>query len=156
MAGAMTLNRNRALLSIPIALPALLLLGGCAAQGTFPSLARRAQEDVPGRVSGTAQPAPPSAAAAPLPAPRPADTASVGELRSAASAAHARFTAQRDQVDALTRAARDAAPGSEAWATASVALAGLRTDHDALVGIQADLDGIDTRRPRPGDRMGRR
>ena len=141
MAGAMIRHRKCALL------PALTLLlaGSCSTQGQFPSLARRAQEDVPGRVAGTVQPAPAAPVITLPPVTATDDNARLGELRSAANAAHDRFAAAREQADRLTAAARAAAPGSEPWAVASVALSDLTSQHDALVGILADIEAIDIR-----------
>ena len=56
-----------------------------------------------------------------------------------------RFAAARARADQLTAAARDAAPGSDAWAAGSVALSDLTAQHDALVGILADIEAIDVR-----------
>lgn len=124
---------------------AVLVVAGCASPGQFPSLARRAQEDVPGRISGTAPPVAPAPQVT-LPAVTATDdNARLGELRSAANAARSRFEEKRGAADARTAAARDAAPGSEAWATATVALSDLTAEHDALVGILADIEAIDVR-----------
>ncbi|HEY6870994.1 MAG TPA: hypothetical protein VI199_14665 [Novosphingobium sp.] len=124
---------------------ALLLAGGCSTQGKFPSLARRAQEDVPGRVAGTVQPAPAAPVVTLPPVTGADDNARLGELRTAANVAHERFVAARPRADQLTAAARDTAPGSDAWAAASVALSDLTTQHDALVGLLADIEAIDVR-----------
>lgn len=136
----MILHHKAALVPLLVA-----LLAGCATPGQFPSLARRAQEDVPGRIGGTVQPAPAAPAVVVPDLSGADDSARLGALRSAANEAHSRFAAKRTTADALTEAARAAPAGSEAWATASVALSDLTTEHDALVGILADIEAIDIR-----------
>lgn len=119
------------------ALPALLALSACNAdRSRFPSLAIRPAE----RAYGTAQPMAPA-----VPASAAASTglsAKVAALREAALAAHARFTAQQGDAVRLISAAKGAAPGTEAWSRAAIALAGLTSARGEGMIPLADLDRL--------------
>lgn len=120
----------------------VLILSGCAADyDNYPSLARRPAE----RVSGTAEVTP--AVVAPLPpAPPPsADLlARLGQLGDQAAAAHREFSGRRAHAEEVVTAARGAAVGSEGWAQANVALAGLETARSQAMIALADLDALYT------------
>ena len=120
------------LLPPAIALP--VLLAGCAAPtGEFPSLAIRDAE----RVSGTMEPP------APPPAPPPpvlADAGGVDALLAAARAAHADFTAALPAARTRVSAGAGAAPGSDNWAAAQIALAELQSGRSRVSVPMADLD----------------
>lgn len=94
-----------------------LALTGCVSGKQFPSLALRPAERADGSVT---RPLPPQSA----PGATPSDSsAQLAQLQETARAAHVRFAARRAGAE---RAAADAGPlGSESWAAASVALAGL-------------------------------
>ncbi len=126
--------------AIPVLALALLALGGCASanRSRFPSLERRDAE----RQYGTALPVTvPStgAQAAPLPA-NTGFAARVSALRDRAQDAHRAFSAQQGAATRLAAAARGAAPGSEAWSLAQVALAGLDSARSEGMIAMADLD----------------
>ena len=140
MAAAMTLLRKSAVLPPLVA----ILLTGCASSGRFPSLARRAQEGDPARITGTvAVPAAsePSGPVAPSADPTGPE-ADPAVLRREASAARDSFLAHQPRADQLTRAAQGAATGSEAWSQAAVALAELTAAHDATLAALAGLDSL--------------
>lgn len=122
---------------------AAILLSGCAGSGQFPSLARRPQEDVPGRITGTLS-APPVAAstASPEPAVEAADQGQADRLMAQARTARESFLARRGRADQLARAASGAQPGSEAWSVAAVSLAELSSARDSTVTALADMDAI--------------
>jgi hypothetical protein len=116
-----------------------LLLAGCAADTTnYPSLTRRAAE----RISGTSEVVPATPALQP-PAPPSADrVARLAQLGEQAEAAHSEFMGRRDEAAQLVAAARGASVGSENWARASVALAGLETARSQAMIALADLDAL--------------
>jgi hypothetical protein len=154
----MALGMNRPLACFAAS---VFLLTGCAASSDYPSLARRpaegsigadpaicpANKDIlalaegePGRVGGTAQPAP--AIDIPPPAVKPSRdlTTRLAQLVEQAQAAHGRFGAATPQAERTISAASGAAEGSEAWSVASVALSALESARsDALVAL-AELD----------------
>ena len=120
-----------------LALPAAaLMLAGCAGapEGAFPSLAIRDVE----RVTGTLAPPPVFTPAAPA----PATLDRLAALRADAAEAHARFLAAAPAARASIGAASRAATGSERWARAQVALAGLETIRGQAMIALADLDRI--------------
>lgn len=130
-------------LSIRIAAPlgALLALTACNAdRSRFPSLAIRPAE----RAYGTGQQAAP-AEARPLTMQISANTnlaARVKGLRDAARAAHQRFLDQHGAALRLVEAARGAAPGSEVWSRATIALAGLVSARSEGMVALAELDRL--------------
>ena len=124
----------------PLPLLASLILAGCASPGSYPSLAHRPQEDVPGRITGTLTP--PAATPGEQPAGRPPAPTNLAALRAEAEAAHARFGGQRQRDEKVIRAGRQAAPGSEAWSLGAVALADLTGAHDATVAALAAIDTL--------------
>lgn len=130
-------------LSIRVAAPlaTLLVLSACNAdRSRFPSLAIRPAE----RAYGTAQ--------APAPTASPVTAASTGAtadlaarvaaLRETAMAAHTRFAAQRGAATSLIGAAKGAAPGTEAWSRAAIALAGLTSARGEGLVALSDLDRL--------------
>ena len=107
----------------------------CAsAPGDYPSLAVRDAE----RVSGTLQPAEPYV---PPPA-SPAVLANAGSLVEQAAAAHESYRGKLGGARAAVQTARGAGFGSEPWAVASVAIAGLETERSRAMIALADLDRL--------------
>lgn len=121
-------------------LPALLL-SACAARSDYPSLALRDAE----RISGSAEPAPAESPAPAPPQPPSGDmVARLGQLVEQARAAHGLFNERRGAAERTIAAGAGAATGSEGWATASVALAGLESARsEAMIALGA-LDEIYT------------
>jgi hypothetical protein len=126
-------------LSIRIGAPlvVMLALSACNAdRSRFPSLAIRPAEKA---YNTSQQPAPaPTASVTPT-----ADLpARVAALREKATASHARFTAQQASATKLVDAAKGAAPGTEAWSRAAIALAGLTSARgEGMIAI-SDLDRL--------------
>ncbi len=92
----------------------VLILGGCAASGEYPSLARRTYEVAP------AEPV-----AAPTPAPVPADAAldnRVATIVGRATAGVAGFDTAAESARAAVISAGSASPGSEPWILAQLAI----------------------------------
>ncbi len=153
------MNRVPALLAAASA----IVLSGCASAGDYPSLARRPAEGSvspdpaicpanreilaladdglePGRVAGSAQPAPALSIPRAPTAPSRDLTTRLAQLVEQARAAHSRFGDRRAAAERAVAAGSGAAQGSEAWAAASVALSGLETARsDALVAL-GELD----------------
>ena len=126
-------------ISVTLAAGSLLLLTACASDTTnYPSLARRDVERAAAAPSPTPSPAPGPVAAGP-------DTALAARLAgmiAAAHDAHRRFGAARGRAEGTIASGAGAAPGSEAWATASIALAGVESARsDAMIAL-ADLDAL--------------
>jgi hypothetical protein len=137
---ASLLHQTSARKSVAVMAIALFGLAGCASadRSRFPSLQRRPAE----RLYGTVLPVPaPDATAEPIaPPPSAGIAARVEALRSQADEAHRAFSAQQAQAERLAAAARGAAPGSEAWSSAQVALAGLDSARSRGMIAMADLD----------------
>ena len=113
-----------------------LTVSACAADTmNYPSLARRPGERAVDRA------APP----APLPATAATDSALAARLAALvdqAREAHARFGLRRDRAERAISAGGGSAPGSDPWATASIALADLESARsDAMIAL-ADLDQL--------------
>jgi hypothetical protein len=128
---------NRAPALYITAIPAALLLAGCATASTqFPSLAIRDSE----RVSGTmATPATPVAPPAP---PSSATLAQLDQLLATVRASHAAFTTATPAARRVVANARGAALGSDAWSAAQVAVAGLESSRsDGMIAL-GDLDRL--------------
>ncbi|KUR72916.1 hypothetical protein AQZ52_06855 [Novosphingobium fuchskuhlense] len=126
-------------LSIRLVAPlaAFLALSACSAdRSRFPSLAIRPAERAY-QTGQRAMPAPPSGAAATADLP-----ARVATLNEKATAAHARFVAQKAAATALINAARSTAPGTEAWSRAAIALAGLSAARGEGMVALSDLDRL--------------
>jgi len=148
MPGAMT----RLAKSAPALLCAVFALSGCGTDRDFPSLARRPAEfavdggqaaTTPGRFGGSAQPAPRVGDATVTQQPvSPELSARLRQLEGAAREAHARFEAKRARTGALTAAARSAAPASEAWSVATVAIADLETARSDTMVSLGELDRL--------------
>jgi len=121
---------NRALLLVP-------LLGACATPAEdYPSLAIRDAE----RVSGTLQPAP---ATPYVPPPTPATVlGQLDRLAADAASAHRIFLGEAPAARSTVAAARGAEFGSDGWARASVALAGLESARSRAMIALADLDRL--------------
>ena len=121
------------------ALPVLLAaqLAACAApSGEFPSLAIRDAE----RVKVTAAPVDPVPAAPP--APELADPGDAGEWLERAQAAHREFQQALPAASSKITAGQGAAPGTDRWADAQIALAALQTARSRLNVAVAELDRL--------------
>ena len=121
------------------ALCASLLLSACASPGEYPSLARRDAE----RIGGSAEPATPEPQMPSVPAdPDAGLLARLEAIEVRARAADARLRQQHPRAESLVTAASGAAPGSEAWSVATVALSGLESARsDAMLAL-AEVDGL--------------
>ena len=121
---------NRALLLVP-------LLAACAtADGEYPSLAIRDAE----RVGGTFEPVAPTPY---VPPPTPAAVVDrLARLAADAASAHRAFLAEAPAARSAVAAAGGAAFGSDGWARASVALAGLESARSQAMIALADLDRL--------------
>ena len=120
--------------------PALLLvplLAACAtADETYPSLAIRDAE----RVSGTLEPVAPAPY---VPPPTPAAVVDrLDRLAADAASAHRAFLAEAPAARSAIAAAGGAEFGSDGWARASVALAGLEGARSKAMIALADLDRL--------------
>jgi len=155
-AGRMTHDPKHLILPLSGALAGVFLLAGCGTQGEFPSLARRQAEltgqpaptgapanGAPGRIEGSAQPDAPAAGTVVRQEEISANLAArLRELGSAAREAHRRFEAKQARAGQLTAAARGAAPGSEAWSVATIAVGELEAARsDAMVSL-GELDRL--------------
>jgi hypothetical protein len=143
-----------------IALPLLpaLLLGACASPGSYPSLARRPAERVagaplppcvsdaetPGRITGSAQPAPPVATPteSPIPAPGPGLDSRLAAFVASAREGQARFAASQGGAERLVAAAAGSAVSSDAWSNAQAALAELDGAHGVTMMALGNLDSL--------------
>ena len=119
----------------------LLIALACAATAAcasgrddYPSLAIRDAE----RVTGTLQPAEPYV---PTPA-APVVLANAQALVDQAESAHESFRRQLNGARSAAQAARGARMGSERWAVASVAIAGLETERSRAMIALAELDRL--------------
>ncbi len=134
-----------------VSLPVLIaasLIGGCAPQGRFPSLASRTMErDLTGGSAPVGcpdgeerAPAPAAADASPAPVPDPQLAARVAELLTTARAGQSTF------ADALPRAkassARAGAAGSETWIAAQQDISRLEAARARTVDALAELDAL--------------
>lgn len=121
---------NRALLLVP-------LLAACATpEGEYPSLAIRDAE----RVTGTLEPAP---AQPYVPPPTPAAVLDrLDRLAADAASAHRAFLAEAPAARSTIAAASGAEVGSDGWARASVALAGLEGSRGKAMIALSDLDQL--------------
>lgn len=126
---------NRGLLLLPLA---PLMLSACASVNSYPSLAARPAE----RAYGTAPVA--SASPAPAPAPTVAPDSPLAEriaaARSAAEVAHERFRKGEPAAERLTSGS--AAPQSDGWSQAQVAVSELIAARTQASGALADLDRL--------------
>lgn len=120
---------NHALLLLP-------LLAACATpEGEYPSLDIRPAE----RASGTLQP--PPAPYVPPPTPAPV-LGRLEQLAADAASAHRAFLAEAPAARSAVAAANGAEPGSDGWARASVAVAGLESSRSRAMIALADLDRL--------------
>ena len=121
---------NRALLLLP-------LVAACATPAEeYPSLALRDAE----RISGTFEPAPPTPY---VPPPTPAAVLGrLEQLAAEAASAHRAFLAEAPAARSAVAAASGAELGSESWAVASVAVAGLEGTRSRAMIALADLDRL--------------
>lgn len=119
----------------PLAAAFALSLGACAtASSEYPSLDLRDAERIEGTFEPDTAQAPP-----PTPAPPSADLlARLGQLRQEAASAHAEFVAAVPAAERLARSA--GAVGSDSWASAQAALAGLDAARSKAAVALGDLD----------------
>jgi len=124
------MRRYHALLVLP-------LLAGCAtATEEYPSLDLRDAE----RVSGIFEPAPPVPY---VPPPTPAAVRDrLDQLAAEAASAHQAFLAEAPAARNTVAAASGAEMGSDGWARASVAVAGLEGTRSRAMIALADLDRL--------------
>lgn len=121
-------------------LPMVLGVAGCATpDGDYPSLAIRDAERAVGTI---AVPTPPPPPAPPPSPPAPGVLGELAALASAAAEAHRAFLAAAPAATRTVEAARRAGTGSEAWARAQVALAGLTSARSRTMMPLADLDRL--------------
>lgn len=128
---------KRALLSIPLALAAALLLpAGVAAKETqAPSLAKRP-------IEGRFDVAPPPVVVTP-PGPLPTDLAGrLARWESDTASGQQAFAAERDATAALVSAAAGAPVSSERWVVAQQAISRLTAARAPLTGALADIDRL--------------
>ncbi len=92
----------------------------------------------PGRITGSAVPVVATPGAMPSAAADPA------ALLASGTAAYGAFVARRAAAEALVAAAAHAAPGSEAWAVATVALGALTDSHGQTAAALAGLERLYT------------
>jgi len=125
---------NRALLLVPLL---VLMLAACATPGDeYPSLAIRDAE----RVTGTLEPVAPTPYGPP---PTPAAVVDrLDRLAADAASAHRAFLAEAPAARSVIAAASGAEFGSDGWARASVALAGLEGSRSRAMIALADLDRL--------------
>jgi hypothetical protein len=115
-----------------------LALAACAATSDYPSLERRPAERASGTAPAVTPEAPPAA-----PAPPSAElTTRLAQLVEQARVAHARFAARRDNAERLVASGGGAAPGSEGWSVATVALSDLESTRSEVMLALAELDQL--------------
>ena len=116
-----------------------LALSGCGG-GEYPSLAQRPAE----RASGSFAPAEPAptATATAVPVASPDLDTTVAKLVADSRTAHAAFLAATPAAEARIASARDSAPGSEPWATATEAVSALVATRAPTVSALAALDRL--------------
>ncbi len=126
---------HRACLASPLL---ALLMAGCAASGSYPSLLPRAAES-----TDTAEPAvaPPVTAVA-----DPALDAAIADALTAVEERSAAFDAAASRAEQRVAAARGASAGSDAWLDAQLALADLDTLRASTLELSTGLE--DTARQR--------
>lgn len=113
------------------------ILSGCAQDGRrYPSLAVRPAE----RAFATATPRRDDSPVPP--APDAALLTQIADLRQRAQVAAAAFAGAADKAERLTTAARGTSLGSEAWAAATVAMAGLDSARSDTALPLAELDSL--------------
>ena len=133
----------RAALLLALMLPILPAIAGCASPaGDYPSLAIREAERATGTMAVPASPPPPPAPSPPAPGPAPGMSAELAALADAAAQAHRAFLAAAPAATRTIEAARSAGTGSEPWARAQVALAGLTSARSRTMMPLADLDRL--------------
>ncbi|MBC7159405.1 MAG: hypothetical protein H5U21_05060 [Porphyrobacter sp.] len=131
----------RPALLLALMLPILPAIAGCASPaGDYPSLAIREAERATGTMAVPASPPPPPSP--PAPGPAPAMAAELAALADAAAQAHRAFLAAAPAATRTIEAARSAGTGSEPWARAQVALAGLTSARSRTMMPLADLDRL--------------
>lgn len=135
----------RILHPLPMILASVLLLGGCAAQGSgAPSLAKRS-------VEGRFDVAPPAVNLEP-PGPLPVDIeARLARWEADSLAAQQAFAAERADAANLVSAAVGAAVASENWIAAQQAVSRLVAARAPLTAALADIDALYVERSVAGD-----
>lgn len=142
----------RSALRPPPLLALLVLLGGCAAQGPFPSLAPRAVErelaggnqPLPPCLPGAGPTAPVASPAPPVPIERdPALRARIEQLMATAREGDAAFDSAMRDAEPLVSAA--GAPGSESWISAQIAVSAAESARTPTTTALADLSALSLR-----------
>ena len=123
------------MLARALASATLLSLAACAsAPGEYPSLAIRDAERVTGTIA-TPEPYVPPPAPAPV-------LDRLAQLTGEAASTHSAFLSEAPRARRTVSAARGASAGSENWAQAQVALAGLEAARSQAMVALADLDRL--------------
>ncbi len=132
------------------ALLALLVLGGCAGRddARFPSLAKRPVEDM------NLTRIPDAIAPPPAPAADGALNARIAGLRAQVASGESRFRAELERTQARVSAAAGAAPASDAWMEAQMAISGAEAARRPSVEGLASLDQLYAGRQKDGERAG--
>ena len=126
----------RRLIHVSILLGIGLSLGACATRpGEYPSLERRPAERITATYPVAAPPAP-----IPLPPPPAGVTNRLDALVGAARSADAKFRQKEPRARALVNATGQARMGSEAWGTATIAVAELESARAEAMIPLSDLD----------------
>ena len=124
--------------SLALAVMLAMASGGCATSpGDYPSLALRDAE----RVTGSLAPATPPPIA-PVPEPPSATLDRIDSLAGEARGAHRAFEQEAPAAHRAVDAARGHGAGTENWARAQVALAGLEASRSRAMIALADLDRL--------------
>jgi hypothetical protein len=114
----------------------LILLASCGSiDGQFPSLERRAYENVDAITAPITPPAAPVSMSVEL-------RAQVDALLSRHKIAHAAYLERLDAVRSVAARAAGSAPGSEAWVNAHVTLSRLDKIRDDSVAVVRAFDGL--------------
>ncbi len=135
---------------ITAATTAALLLTGCATKddARFPSLAKRPIEDMGlTRIPDAVEPPPAPAADGAL-------VGRIAELRGQIASGEARFRAELARAQAKVSAAGGAAPASDAWMEAQMAISGVEAARRPSVEGLASLDQLKVSRERDNLRAG--
>ncbi|WP_260925211.1 hypothetical protein [Novosphingobium sp. 9] len=138
---SLRLRRFAAARSLPILSMAAssLLLAGCVANSSYPSLAQRPIE----RIDNSLTPAPDTAPTPPAPPPASSDlTTRLAGLVKYAKDSDSQFQTLRADADRKISAASGTSLGSDSWGNAQVAMAQLDSARGGASSAMADLDAL--------------